>query len=444
MPRSSRPLRATALGSSLSACAALTMFTAMAAPSHAQTFTHKGVGTQAGAKHGQVVAALSDVDGDGGADYAVGAPDFDNVAWWWNYPDAGRVTIVNGRTGATIRTHTGGSSSEKFGSAISVTPDCDADGKSDYAIGAPGFSGSKGRVSVYSSASGALLWTHDGTFANDRHGAAIARIADANGDGHDEIAIGRPQSGVAPGYVHVRDRNNQHVMVIGAFTGISRFGSALAKGPDLNKDGTADFLVGAPLADVTTPFGTWTDAGIVYGLDAKTGALIYSFWELASGAQFGTSISALLDTNADGYGEFVVGAPAWSNWTGFACVYSGKTGNKLFRVDSTYSTNEYFGQSVCNAGDWNGDGKGDFAVGIPGYSGAVGAIEVHSGTNGALLHLVDAVTLNWGAGEGNGNFGWSLAGGLFDNDFAFDLLIGDPAYVKSGSIRGSHHLLERY
>ncbi len=410
---------------------------------HAQTFTHKGVGSQGDSKYGQVVATLNDVDGDGGADYAVGAPDFNNVAWWWNYPDAGRVLIVNGRTGSTIRTHTGGSTGEKFGTAISLAPDCDADGKSDYAIGAPGYSSSKGRVSVFSSASGALLWTHDGTFSNDFHGASIARISDANGDGFDEIAIGRPQSGISPGYVYVRDRNNQHVMVIGAFTGISRFGSAICKGPDLNKDGTLDFLVGAPLADVNVSFN-YVDAGIIYGLDAKTGALISSFYELATGAQFGTSISTLLDTNYDGYGEIVVGAPAWSNWTGFACVYSGKTGNKLFRVDSTYSNFEYFGQSVCNAGDWNSDGRGDFAVGIPGYSGAIGAIEVHSGSTGALLHLVDASTLSWGSGEGNGNFGWSLAGGLFDNDFAFDLLIGDPTYVKSASIRGSHHLLERY
>jgi hypothetical protein len=119
----------------------------------AQVHSSYDVGTQSNANYGQVVAMLS--DGDGGADYAVGAPLHDTLFFGITLTDAGRVTIVNGRTRALIRTHNGSSSGSKFGSAISVTPDCDGDGKSDYAIGAPGWSSGKGRVTVFSAATGA-------------------------------------------------------------------------------------------------------------------------------------------------------------------------------------------------------------------------------------------------------------------------------------------------
>lgn len=424
---------------------ALTAIATSGADATAQNFARYEAGTQANGQYGQVVATLNDIDGDGGADYAIGAPLYDVANWpYAAKTDAGRVSIYNGRTGAAIRHHNGAAASHRFGSAISRAPDCDGDGKYDYAIGAPGVLSDTGRVLVYSSATGAEIWRFEYVVGPRLLGSSLACIADANNDGHEELLIGCKGLGTDNGFAYVRDRNNSLLFGIGGYEAGSRFGTAVARAPDLNGDGTFDFLVGAPLDDVTTPWATKTDAGVVYAYNGKTGALLSSFWEYESNAEFGTSIAVLLDTNSSGGLDFVVGAPAWSNHTGFVCVYDGNSGSKLIRLDSPTSNDEWFGQAVCSAGDWNSDGRGDFCVGIPGYTGAIGAIGVYSGYSGSSLFFVDAQNLSYPSGEGNGNYGSSLASGFFDNDWSYDLLIGDPAFVKSGSIRGSYHLIERY
>lgn len=435
MPRPSR----------LALPATLITLAAGAATARAQNFARYAIGPQANDDFGRVVAALGDIDGDGGQDYAVGAPLYDYTYRFVTWTDAGRVHLYNGRTGALIRTQYGGAKDQRFGAAISAAPDCDGDGIKDYAIGSPGFANGAGRCAVFSAATGAEIWHFDSQTAGRELGSALALIADANGDGSEELAIGCPEPNGGAGYVYVRDRLNQTVFTIAGFQSGSRFGATLSRGPDLDHDGRLDFLVGAPLADVITPFSTAIDAGAVYSMSGTTGSLIFSQWELASGAHFGSSIALLLDTNYDGAVEFIVGAPDWSNHTGFVCVYSGATGSKLYRVDSTWSNNEWFGQAVCSAGDWNQDGRGDFVVGIPGYTGnGCGGAEIRSGRDGALLLTIDALFFTYGSGEGNGAYGSALAAGLFDQDFAFDFVVGDPGFRKSGVSRGSYHLVERF
>ena len=111
---------------------------------------------------GKQVTGVRDFDGDGFSDYAVAAP---------TYPTAtavGRVYIYSGRTGTILQTFDGSAPSAYFGRGLADVGDVDGDGTPDLAISshgfdAPGGGANHGRIQCFSGASGAVLWTIDGT-----------------------------------------------------------------------------------------------------------------------------------------------------------------------------------------------------------------------------------------------------------------------------------------
>src|SRR5205814_9701215 len=80
-----------------------------------------------------------------------------------------------------------------------------------------------------------------------------------------------------------------------AFVG---FGFAVAAAGDLDGDGFADFLVGAPL----------TTTGAAYAYSGRTGALLFTFAGDAAGDEFGGALAGAGDLNRDGVPDIVVGA----------------------------------------------------------------------------------------------------------------------------------------
>jgi hypothetical protein len=108
-----------------------------------------------------------------------------------------------------------------------------------------------------------------------------------------------------------------------------------------------------------------------------------------AGAHFGAAVSTAGDVNGDGFADIVVGAPAWSGngliECGKASTYAGSgTGIEASArwsmsgtIDSTHC-----GAAVANAGDVNGDGYADVLIGFP------GADLVFSGTPKGAVSLV--------------------------------------------------------
>src|SRR5262249_36918897 len=106
----------------------------------------------------------------------------------------------------------------------------------------------------------------------------------------------------------------------------SHFGYSLATAGDVNGDGFDDVLVGAPFHDGP---GFADDGRVFLYLGCATGLSPNgdSFNNRSqNGALFGWSVSTAGDVNADGYADFIIGAPYY-DWnvtdSGAAFVYAG-------------------------------------------------------------------------------------------------------------------------
>ncbi|MCA8970570.1 MAG: VCBS repeat-containing protein [Planctomycetes bacterium] len=194
---------------------------------------------------GDVVARAGDLDRDGYADVLVRS--MADASGNGNRP---LVVLHSGKTGRAIHTWTGGDSS--FGTSVATCGDVDRDGVDDIVIGSPR-SGAhlEGQVALQSGMTGKSLWVTTGTNPFEAFGAAVAAAGDVDRDGVPDVVVG------APGHDESRfvDVGRAQVLsgvdgrVIETFLGRrtkGAFGSSIANLSDVNGDGTADFVVGAP------------------------------------------------------------------------------------------------------------------------------------------------------------------------------------------------------
>ena len=157
--------------------------------------------------------------------------------------------------------------------------------------------------------------------------------------------------------------------------------------------------------------------------------------DTGSGGQFGASVSGIGDLNspADGYDDFIVGAPLEGGGSGGIYIYSGLNGS-LVRGQSPPSLWDAanFGTSVSGAGDFNNDGFPDYVAG--GYRLKTqddGGFVIHSGVNGNVLHEVVS-PLN-----SSDSLGYSVSGGgdIDDDGNNDDVIVGAPGrdlFLKNG------------
>jgi len=380
------------------------------------TFT----GAAADDMFGYSVSGAGDVNNDGYADLIVGASANDAGG-----DAAGRAYVYSGQTGALLYTFTGEAAGDYLGNSVSEAGDVNNDGYSDLIVGADGNDAGgdyAGRAYVYSGQTGALLYTFTGEAAGDYLGNSVSEAGDVNGDGYADLIVGayyNDAGGFQAGRAYVY--SGQTGALLYTFTGATEydeFGTSVSGAGDVNGDGYADLIVGAPYNSAGGYY-----AGRAYVYSGQTGALLNTFTGEAAYDWFGVSVSGAGDVNGDGYADLIVGAycnSAGGPQAGRAYVYSGKSGALLY----TFTGEDYydqFGRSVSGAGDVNNDGYADLMVGAY-YNDAggsdAGRVYVYSGQTGALLYTF--------TGEAAGdNFGLSVSGaGDVNNDGYADLIVG--------------------
>jgi hypothetical protein len=388
-------------------------------------------GNASSQKLGKAVAVCDDVNGDGMADFLVGLPEDDQAG-----ANAGKVQMRNGANGAVIWEKRGEAAGDKFGSAVAAF-------NGRVAVGAP-FNdvagGNAGRVYIYDATTGVRLKTKNGAAAGDRFGWSAAGGDDINNDGFEDFMIGapyhnQPASDAGAVYVFNGDDYQQLRKLKGEAAG-DRFGWSLAMLGLLNFDSNPDFIVGAPWNDNAGG----VNAGKAYVYSGANFSKIGTKRGVSAGDQFGKSVAGPGRMNNDTRPDFAVGAPmvdvAGDSNVGRVYVYSALDFSLLWKASGA-ATGDQFGAALCGAGDVNGDGLDELAVGAPLNDTAAnnaGRVQVRSGLNGAVLQSFN--------GENSGDqFGGALAGhgGLNASDRA-RIVVG-AAFNDSGASNGGQATL---
>src|SRR5215471_460952 len=401
------------------------------------------VGTQAG----YAVSYAGDFNGDGFGDFMVSAPYYDGQQGA-TYIVFGRAGLSDGNPTGAIRIDGGvdaGVVGDLSGYSVTAVGDVNGDGFDDVLISSP-HAGADSRwwsgVSyvVYGNASGAdidlaTLNASEGfrIIGPELNGVgqSVAAAGDVNGDGRMDFLVGAPFTnpngvpmagstylvyGSASGAdVDLANLTpSQGVRFDGELEG--EMGFSVSAAGDINGDGLADIVIGAP-AEFATP----DEAGSVYVIFGKAGGLSnvdpanlapgdgFRIHGAAAGDEAGYSVGSAGDFNGDGFDDLIIGAPGadpnGQTDTGSAYVIFGKASGfgdidlanlspaDGFRIDGPsvaqgnlgFDLPTHLGTSVAGAGDINGDGYDDIVVGAPVFSLAEGAAYViYGGPSGAV------------------------------------------------------------
>jgi len=396
------------------------------------------------------VQPYADFNADGYSDLVVGVPHEAVVEWPLTfYGDEGSVNALYGSSAgisaAGDQTWSQGSlgingrlsPDERFGSALAAA-DFNGDQVGDLAVGVPRDSTVAGGIAggvniIYGSVSSGLsnndnqFWSQDSAGIldqcepDDLFGNALA-AGDFDGDGFADLAIGIPGEtlvGVKCGAVAVlygtpsglSSAGNQLWAESGSgLAGVpvadgDHFGAALTVG-DFNADGFADLAIGIP------------------GKEIQSLSILHPETEVNAGA-----VRILLGSAT---GLTSAGTQLWSQ---------NSSGNHASIADVS-ETGDLFGSALA-AGDFDGDGFCDLAIGVPGES-LSGILEcgaanvILGGTAGLRVtgnqffsRLTQGV---FGGAAAGAHFGHSLTAADMNRDGKADLAIGAPFDMVSGQM----------
>ncbi|MHC5937698.1 beta strand repeat-containing protein [Nostoc sp.] len=378
---------------------------------------------------GYSVSSAGDINGDGIADLIIGAryasPNASNSGQSYvvfgskgGFDAQLNLSTLNGTNGFAIN----GNAGDYSGISVSSAGDINSDGIADLIIGAADASpngyysgrsyvvfGSKGGFDAklnLSTLNGTNGFAINGINAYNVSGWPVSSAGDINSDGIADLIIGA-RDAVANGYysgqsyvvfgskggfdakLNLSTLNGTNGFAINGINEYDKSGSSVSSAGDINGDGIADLIIGAPYA---SPNGYYSGQSYVVfgskgGFDAQlnlstlNGTNGFAINGINADDNSGISVSSAGDINGDGITDLIIGAPYASpnsDRSGQSYVVFGSKGG--FDAQLNLSTlngtngfiingiNEYdeSGGSVSSAGDINGDGIADLIIGAYG------------------------------------------------------------------------------
>ncbi len=421
-----------------------------------------GESNQASAYFGYVVAAAGDVNGDGFDDVVVGAPMFDN-----GHVNEGAVFVFHGSATGLSPTHDWTAESNQanaqFGSSVATAGDVNDDGYADVIVGAHSYDNpesNEGSAFIYHGFATGLSATPNRTLdspsdqAEGSFGYSVATAGDVNNDGYADVIVG------ARSYDNPESNEGSAFIYHGSATGLSAtpnrtldspsdqaegsFGYSVATAGDVNNDGYADVIVGAPNLD--NPEANEGTVFIFHGSNTGIGSTPNRTLDSPSdqaGCAFGYSVASAGDVNGDGYADVVVGAPTCDNGEsdeGVIFIYHGSnTGlgtTPNLAIDSDQAS-ALFGWSVATAGDINGDGHADVIVGAPNFNHGQNLEGMAFLFHGSATGLTATPGWTFESDQAGAWLGYSVSSaGDINHDGAIDVIVGAATYSNGQAEEG--------
>jgi len=268
-----------------------------------------------------------------------------------------------------------------------------------------------------------------GKMPGEGFGGQVAGIGDVDNDGYDDMAVLVPIRGYCVIYHGGHQIIEASIRPLFGTPYTLNIQSQVRPAGDIDFDGFDDVLITAPdmYVDGKRAAGAvFLFYGSPSGLQEEPDQVILG---TEKDMRLGSDVDSVGDINKDGYSDIIVGADGWNEGTGLVRLYLGGPDGLVDHpvwVWTGYNAGDRFGHAVTGAGDINGDGWLDFAVGAPfATSGeGKGAIYIFNGRPNIANIVADQIIPGT---MGKSYFGLSIRlAGDVNNDGFSDLIISTP------------------